>query len=304
MKAAEAALRDSDERFRTLTETMPGFAWSAHPTGALDYATQQWLSYSGLSLEQTVADGWLNAIHPEDLERVAGVWTACVASGDPYNIEFRLRRHDGTYRWFLVRGLPVRDEAGAISRWVGAAAEVEEIVEAREVQASHQQALEEEVETRTRERDRIWNVSRDLLLVTDNSGVVLSANPAWTASLGWSEADLAGRTTEWLQHPDDRARSQAETATIAEGQPTQRFENRFQHKAGDYRWLSWTAVSDEGLIYCVARDVTADKEGRPVCGRPRTPCVRPRRWRRWASSPAASPMTSTTCSPASSAPWT
>ncbi|CAN5510294.1 PAS domain-containing protein [soil metagenome] len=260
MKAAEAALRDSDERFRTLTETMPGFAWSAHPSGALDYATQQWLTYSGLSLEQTIADGWLNAIHPEDLERVAGVWTTCVATGDPYNIEFRLRRHDGSYRWFLVRGLPVRDGAGAISRWVGAAAEVEDIVEAREVQASHQQALEEEVETRTRERDRIWNVSRDLLLVTDNSGLVLSANPAWLGSLGWSEAELSGRTTEWLQHPDDRARSQAEVAVIADGKPTQRFENRFQHKDGDYRWLSWTAVSDEGLIYAVARDVTADKD--------------------------------------------
>ncbi|MDP2011931.1 MAG: PAS domain S-box protein [Phenylobacterium sp.] len=260
MKLAEAALRESEEQFRTLTETMPGFAWSALPTGALNYATQQWLAYSGLSLEQTVADGWLNAIHPDDLQRVAGVWTTCVATGDPYNIEFRLRRHDATYRWFLVRGLPVRDEAGAITRWVGAAAEVEEIVEAREVQASHQQALEEEVETRTRERDRIWNVSRDLLLVTDSAGLVLSANPAWITILGWSEVDLAGRTTEWLQHPEDRERTRVERANIADGQPTQRFENRFLHRDGGYRWLSWTAVADEGLIYCLARDITADKE--------------------------------------------
>lgn len=67
MKAAEAALRESEEQFRTLTETMPGLAWSAHPSGALDYATRQWLTYSGLTLDQTVAVGWLNAIHPDDL---------------------------------------------------------------------------------------------------------------------------------------------------------------------------------------------------------------------------------------------
>ena len=260
MKAAQAALRESEQRFRTLTEAMPGFAWSAGPDGGLDYATQQWLTYSGLTLEQTISDGWFDAIHPDDLARVGGVWSACVASGEPYNVEFRLRRHDGAYRWFLVRGLPLRNEGGAVTKWVGAAAEVEDMVLAREAQASHQQALEEEVETRTRERDRIWNVSRDLLMVTDKAGIVLSANPAWTATLGWPEDELAGRTTEWLEHPEDRARTREEVRKLSVGEPTQRFENRFQHRDGGYRWLSWTAVSDEGLNYCVARDVTADKE--------------------------------------------
>ncbi len=120
--------------------------------------------------------------------------------------------------------------------------------------------LEAAVAERTQERDRTWNLSRDLLGVADRSGIWLSVNPAWTATLGWSASDILGKTSEWLEHPDDRENTRDEVRYLASGSVTPQFENRFRAVDGSYRWLSWTAVSEGDLIYAVARDVTAAKE--------------------------------------------
>jgi PAS domain S-box-containing protein len=115
--------------------------------------------------------------------------------------------------------------------------------------------LEQRIETEARERARIWNVSQDMLVVADAEGKFLSLNPAWTFTLGWSETELVGKTSEWLLHPDDRKRARPEL----ERSGARHFESRLRHKDGSFRWLSWTAVADCGRIYAVARDVTAFK---------------------------------------------
>ena len=119
--------------------------------------------------------------------------------------------------------------------------------------------LAQRVEEKTRERDRIWNVSQDLLLVADRAGVWRTVNPAWTRTLGWSEAELLGRTSQWLEHPDDGGLTRSQVRKLGEADTTVRFESRFRHKDGTYRWLSWTGVADRQHIYAVARDVTAEK---------------------------------------------
>ncbi len=119
--------------------------------------------------------------------------------------------------------------------------------------------LEALVQARTRERDTIWQVSKDMLGVADSQGVWLSVNPAWTQILGWPPDAFIGRTSEWLEHPDDRERTRAEVRSLAGGEPSPAFENRFRTQAGDYRDLSWTAVPVDGLLYCVSRDVTEQK---------------------------------------------
>jgi PAS domain S-box-containing protein len=119
--------------------------------------------------------------------------------------------------------------------------------------------LEERVAERTRERDRIWNVSQDALLVTDADGKWLSVNPAWTSVLGWSEAELLGKTAAWIEHLDDCDSVTAVAARLASGVKTLRFESRLRHQDGAYRWLSWTAVPEDGRIYYVARDVSEEK---------------------------------------------
>ena len=123
--------------------------------------------------------------------------------------------------------------------------------------------LERAVAARTAERDRIWQVSRDMLGVADNDGVWVSVNPAWTQILGWQARDIVGRTSEWLEHPDDREKTRAEVRRLAGGATTLAFENRFRTRDDSYRTLSWTAVPADGHLYCVARDVT-EKRAREI----------------------------------------
>ncbi|WP_101750251.1 hybrid sensor histidine kinase/response regulator [Novosphingobium sp. Chol11] len=109
------------------------------------------------------------------------------------------------------------------------------------------------------DRNRLWTLARDPFLIADMDGKWLSASPAWTDILGWSQEELIGRTSEWMEHPDDSARTREEVQTLQQGVLTIRFENRFRTKDGDYRSFSWTAVPDNGLVYCVARDVTEQR---------------------------------------------
>jgi PAS domain S-box-containing protein len=120
--------------------------------------------------------------------------------------------------------------------------------------------LEAEVHKRTLERDRIWNVSEDLLAVGNFEGFFLSINPAWTRLLGWSEAEIKSMNVSELRHPDDMALSVAGREQLAQGVPTVRMENRFRHKDGSYRWLQWAMTESNGLIYLAGRHVTAEKE--------------------------------------------
>ena len=120
--------------------------------------------------------------------------------------------------------------------------------------------LEQQVEQRTRERDRIWRVSQDLLGICDTDGRWLGINPAWQALLGWDADVIIGRTTAWLEHPDDRLATQVEIGRLAAGNRSLAFENRLQMRDGRYRHLSWTAVPEDGRFYCVGRDVTAERE--------------------------------------------
>ncbi|MCJ2012643.1 PAS domain S-box protein [Methylobacterium sp. J-076] len=122
------------------------------------------------------------------------------------------------------------------------------------------ETLAAQVAERTKERDRIWQVSQDMLGVADANGVWVSINPAWHSILGWERHEIIGKTSEWLEHPDDRERTRAEVARLAAGGLTLAFENRFRARDGDYRTLSWTAVPVEGMLYCVSRDVTLEKE--------------------------------------------
>lgn len=120
--------------------------------------------------------------------------------------------------------------------------------------------LEALVAERTADRDRMWRLSTDIMLVAKLDGVITAVNPAWTTLIGWKEDELLGKRFFDLVHPDDLAATQAEAARLAQGQTTLRFENRYKHKDGSYRWLSWIAVPDEQLIHAVGRDITAEKQ--------------------------------------------
>jgi len=169
--------------------------------------------------------------------------------------------------WLNLDYNPVRDEDGRPFGVLAVVGDTTRQVHAtrdlrtrEEELARRNSKLAQKVEARTRERDHLWNVSQDLMLVADQSGAFLSVNPAWTATLGWLERELVGQGLEWLEHPDDGARTRAELARLVDIGVTPGFENRLRHKDGSYRWISWTAVRDQGLIYAVGRDVSAERQ--------------------------------------------
>src|SRR6476646_114751 len=122
------------------------------------------------------------------------------------------------------------------------------------------QRLETEVGQRTRERDRIWKVSEDLLGVANFDGYFLSVNPAWTNLLGWTEDEIQSLHVNELRHPDDTAAAIAARADLARGAQNVRIENRFRHRDGTWRWIAWTMTTDDGLIYVSGRHTTAEKK--------------------------------------------
>lgn len=256
---AERAIRQREEEFRTLAEALPHHVWTATPSGSFNWFNPRVYDYVGARPGEFGAKHWDKVVHPDDASAALAAWTRAVSSGEPYEIEFRLRRADGSYRWFLTRAVPARDEDGRITRWIGTNTDVHDQKRIAGELAELNATLADRVEKKTRERDRIWNVSQDLLLVTDHDGIWRSVNPAWTRTLGWSEDELLERTAEWIEHPEDIVKTRVEVRRLARGKATMRFENRLRHKNGTYRWLSWTAVPDQDLIYAVARDVTAEK---------------------------------------------
>ena len=258
--ASQKALRESDLRFRELADNISQFAWTADPAGGIYWYNKRWHDYTGTTLEEMQGWGWRKVHHPQHVDRVVERIRQCFESGTPWEDTFPLRSKDGTYRWFLSRALPIRNEAGEIVRWFGTNTDITEQIEAEKALRELNDTLEQRVVLETRERLQIWNVSQDLLVVTDLDGKYLNVNPAWTAVLGWSEAELLGKTSQWLLHPDDRAKTRAETEHLAAGNITQRFVTRIRHKDGSYRWLSWKAVQDHARIYAMGRDVTELKD--------------------------------------------
>ena len=258
--ASAAALRESEARFRELADNISQFAWTADATGWRHWFNKRWYDYSGTTFEEMKGFGWRKLHHPDHAERVLRGMDEGFASGAPWEDTFPLRGRDGNYRWFLTRVMPIRDEAGEVIRWFGTNTDVTQQIEAENALRELNATLEERVVAETQERLRIWNVSQDLLMVSDDEGRCLSVNPAWQATLGWSDEELLGKTSQWLLYPDDRERTRAEIARLARGERSLRFENRFRHRDGSYRWLSWKASPDRGRIYAVARDVTELKQ--------------------------------------------
>src|SRR6266849_5119306 len=122
---AEEALRRSEDRLRLVIDTIPHQIWSGPPDGSLDFCNAQWLSYTGFTQDEAQGEGWQGMLHPDDRERVLKAWRESVANGTPYEQEERHRGADGQYRWFLARGVPLRDSEGRIVRWYGTNTDIE-----------------------------------------------------------------------------------------------------------------------------------------------------------------------------------
>lgn len=149
-RRAEEALRESEYRFRTLTEALPQIVWSADARGTVDYCNRRWEEYAGTSRADAGGLTWTNLIHPDDLEFTREAWNRAIESGDPHRIEHRIRAIDGTYRWFLTIAIPLRDRQGSIVKWLGSSTDIQDQKIAQQQLQQINDLLEQRVSERTR----------------------------------------------------------------------------------------------------------------------------------------------------------
>jgi two-component system, chemotaxis family, sensor kinase Cph1 len=152
-------LREFQERFRQLSNSLPQLVWTCLPEGPCDFLSDQWVKYTGIPAEPQLGFGWLEQLHPDDRERTVAAWNAAVASGSDFHVEFRIRRHDGEYRWFDTRAVRLRDAEGRTVKWFGSNTDVTD----RKRAEAEKDRLAREVERRKVELEQlIYAASHDL----------------------------------------------------------------------------------------------------------------------------------------------
>lgn len=155
-KEAEFALRTSEGKFRTLSDSMPQFIWTCDVEGNLNYFNQSVIEYSGLTFDQIMKEGWLQIVHPDDAENTIHLWSEAIKSGNDFIDENRYRRSDGEYRWHLSRAIPQRDTEGVIQMWVGTSTDVHD-----------NKLFIDELESKVQQRTRELTVINDELIRTN-----------------------------------------------------------------------------------------------------------------------------------------
>lgn len=169
-KQAEEALARSEEEFRTLAEAMPQIVWMTRPDGWGIYSNRRWVDYTGMTQEESHGHGWSVPFHPDDRQRARDAWQYATATGGRYEIECRLRRADGVYRWWLIRGVPLKDADGHVLKWLGACTDIDGLKQAEAEITRLNVNLEQKVEERTAQLKAInkeletftYSVSHDL----------------------------------------------------------------------------------------------------------------------------------------------
>jgi PAS domain S-box-containing protein len=204
----EAARRASDRDSRLILASIPGLVSILTPTGAVDVVNGPLVEYCGRTLEELKQWGSSDTVHPEDLPRVIQMFTQAIASGEPYDFEARLRRFDGAYRWFQVRGLPLRDACGAVLRWYALHTDIDEPKRTEDALRHSGASLRAIVET-----------TPECVHVIAGDGTILSVNAAGAAMAGAPSVDLMlGRNFYDLVTPDDRERYRAFNERVCAGQ--------------------------------------------------------------------------------------
>jgi formate hydrogenlyase transcriptional activator len=216
----------SEDNLRQVIDTIPTLVWCTGPDGSTEFLNKRWHDYTGFSPEESRVRGWQPTIHPEDLPRVVAKGQELLASGQPGEVEARIRRHDGVFRWFLMRVEPLRDEKGKIVRWYGTQTDIEALKQ-----------IEEKLREEDRELRRITDAIPQTIVVLDPSGVPVYANQAMLDYTGLSAEDvLTSGFRERFTHPDGLEKLKEQRAAgLSRGLPFE-LEHRARRKDGEYRW--------------------------------------------------------------------
>jgi formate hydrogenlyase transcriptional activator len=222
---APGRIKQPEDQLRIMIDKIPALAWSCRPDGAVESFSQEWLDYTGLSMEQALGWGWKVAIHQDDLGKLMDAWSGSLVDEESVQEEVRIRRFDGEYRRFLFRVTPVRNEHGEVVRWYGANTDIEDLMRAE---------------------DRLWRDEQELRQIIDAipqavvvlapDGSMLYGNEFVLEYTGLSLAEIRTGNFRAL-HPDDVERVRdGRQAGLASGVPF-RLENRMHGKDGRNRWF-------------------------------------------------------------------
>ncbi len=214
-------------RLQTLIDTVPSFLWTSFPDGSKEFLNRRWYEYTGLTLEQGKGWGWKVVVHPDDLDRLIREWLALLNDPKPGELETRIRRYDGEYRWFLIRVLPEFDAEGKVVRWYGSDTDIED-----------RKRAEHKLVEDGRELRRITDAIPQSIVVLDPSGDPLYANQAVLEYTGLTMQDVvSSEFRARMFHPEDIERLREERqAAYARGLPFE-IEQRTRRKDGQYRWF-------------------------------------------------------------------
>jgi PAS domain S-box-containing protein len=224
-KRAEEKIRLNERELRTIIEIMPAYMGTASPNGTADFLSQSWLDYSGQTREETMGWGWASVVHPDDVDRVLANWQAGLTSGKPVEQEFRCRRADGIYHWFLNRSIPLRDDEGKILKWYGILFDVTSLKE-----------TEHALQAREHELVGIIETIPSMLWITSPTGEPTHNSQRLLEYVGASFEEFADRGWVSFIHPDDREESAKAFLRAIETGESYNVIHRVRRADGEYLW--------------------------------------------------------------------
>src|SRR6266404_2795721 len=232
-KNNEAALKESEERFRLIVDTIPGFVCTLSAEGEVELLNRQVLEYFGKTADELKNWATSDAVHPDDLPRVIDAWRLSVQTGQPHDLELRQRRADGVYRWFQSRAHPERDAKGRVTRWYMLLTDIDDRKLAEsEITRAFDEKAKSEAELRT-----IIDAIPQLIVAIGADGKFLSANQAVLEYTGLTKEEVSSESFGDVFHPGDSERLREDRdAALSRGVPFE-FERRVRYRDGQYRWL-------------------------------------------------------------------